>query len=85
MGFGGGTRQLLAATGEFTAVIYTIVEYPSTWKEGTCTKQPEGVIENTFEMRFREKTRKGIARRQSDGCNSHPCPFSSQRVSRIFL
>lgn len=58
MGFG-ETRQLLAATGEFTAVIYTIVEYPSTWKEGT--KQPEGVIENTFEMRFREKTRKGIA------------------------
>lgn len=51
MGFGGRAAVVLAATGKFTAVIYTIVEYPSTWKERgkrarNRRREGEEVIEN---------------------------------------
>lgn len=48
---GGDAAVVLAATGKFTAVIYTIVEYPSTWKERgkrarNRRREGEEVIEN---------------------------------------
>lgn len=66
------TRQLLATGGKFTAVIYTIVEYPSTWKERgkRARNSRRGWLRIAFETRFRKKTRRGVARRQTDGCNS---------------